>query len=125
MTRYLFTILPSNELVLLTRALPVATELAQQDFVLTIKKRWGKERVDVQALQAKISAVLTDPAYGANARSMRKKLLTYGGAPKAARLIEYFVQERRMTLLKKGRKARNLTILPTIYAILKYHDRNI
>jgi UDP:flavonoid glycosyltransferase YjiC (YdhE family) len=65
------------------------------EFVLPVTKRWGKKRVSVQALQAKIRAVLSDPAYRDNARLMRDKLLTYGGATEAARLIEGFVRKQR------------------------------
>lgn len=64
------------------------------EFVLPVKQRWGKKRVDMSTLQAKISAVLSDPAYRAHAGVMREKLLAYGGAPEAARLIDAFVQKR-------------------------------
>ncbi len=50
----------------------------------------GKKRVSAEALRATVRRVLADPSFAANARRMRDKLRAYGGASRAAELIEGF-----------------------------------
>ena len=70
MKKFLFTPLPSDDLGLLIRPLPLAAEL-----------------------RAKIKNVLTDPTSTQNAQRISEKLKTYGGATEAAQLIEDFSGE--------------------------------
>lgn len=48
----------------------------------------AKKEVPADELRAKVRQVLVDPAYRANAIRIREKLKSYGGAGRAARLIE-------------------------------------
>ncbi|HTY64886.1 MAG TPA: nucleotide disphospho-sugar-binding domain-containing protein [Acidobacteriota bacterium] len=54
-----------------------------------------KMMIDVAELKAKIHKVLSGPSYKENARRISAKLKEYGGAPKAAHLIEEVVKNRR------------------------------
>jgi UDP:flavonoid glycosyltransferase YjiC (YdhE family) len=51
------------------------------------------KRVNVEELRAKIKHVLSDPAFADNARRISQRMRSYGGASKAARLIEQFSQK--------------------------------
>jgi len=52
----------------------------------------GKKHVLVEELRATVRRVLADPSFADNARRMSEKILAYGGASQAARLIERFGQ---------------------------------
>jgi UDP:flavonoid glycosyltransferase YjiC (YdhE family) len=52
-----------------------------------------EKRVNVDELQATVKRVLTDPSFRNNARQVRAKLRTYGGALQTAALIEQFTQK--------------------------------
>lgn len=52
----------------------------------------GKKRVPVEALQATVRRVLTDPSFAAKAARAGESMRAYGGAAQAARLIEQFIQ---------------------------------
>jgi UDP:flavonoid glycosyltransferase YjiC (YdhE family) len=67
--RFLFTTLPTNDFGLLSRSLPIARELT-----------------------AKVRKVLSTPSYKQNAMRIGAKLKEYGGAPRAAELIEQAVR---------------------------------
>jgi UDP:flavonoid glycosyltransferase YjiC (YdhE family) len=59
-----------------------------------------KKQVKSEELRAAVKRVIADPSFSANAKRLGEKLRSYGGAPRAARLIEEFSQqafsERRM-----------------------------
>jgi MGT family glycosyltransferase len=53
----------------------------------------GQKQISAGELRDKIKHVLTDPTFTQNAQRISKKLKTYGGAAKAARLIEDFTEK--------------------------------
>ncbi len=69
------------------------------DFIVPSKDAWGKRRVRVEELRAKIKHVLADPVYTMNARRISEKMGALGGASKAAYLIEDFGRELTPDLL--------------------------
>lgn len=60
------------------------------EFVVPFGAAFRKKHVQVEELRAKINQVLFDLSYKENARQISKKMQTYGGALKAASLIESF-----------------------------------
>ena len=52
----------------------------------------GKKRVSVEALQAMVRRVLTNPSIADKAARAGERMRAYGGAAQAARLIEQFSQ---------------------------------
>jgi MGT family glycosyltransferase len=62
------------------------------DFVAPIVERSGrKKRVPVEEVRAKVKQVLSDPSFARNARRISEQMQVYGGASKAAYLIEGFI----------------------------------
>jgi UDP:flavonoid glycosyltransferase YjiC (YdhE family) len=53
----------------------------------------GEKHVDVDELRAAVDRVLTDPSFADNARRLGKRLRAYGGATRAADLVEHFSEE--------------------------------
>lgn len=60
------------------------------DFIVPTEDASRKKHVRVDELQAKIRKVLSDPSYATNAMRIGEKMQTYGGASKAAYLVEEF-----------------------------------
>jgi UDP:flavonoid glycosyltransferase YjiC (YdhE family) len=52
------------------------------------------KKVDASELAAKVRKVLSTPSYKENARRISAKLREYGGAPRAAELIEEYLSQR-------------------------------
>jgi UDP:flavonoid glycosyltransferase YjiC (YdhE family) len=59
-----------------------------------VEHRSGKKSVDVRELRAAVRRVLADPAYAERAKRAGERLRSYGGAPRAAELMEDFLRER-------------------------------
>jgi UDP:flavonoid glycosyltransferase YjiC (YdhE family) len=53
----------------------------------------GKKQVRSEELRAGVRRVIADPSFSANARKLGEKLRSYGGATRAARLIEEFSRD--------------------------------
>jgi len=70
MTKFLFTTLPTNDLGLLTRSLPIARELA-----------------------ATVKRVLAAPTFADNAKKIGERMRVYGGATRAVSLIEQYSEK--------------------------------
>lgn len=60
--------------------------------VVPVETVAGKKRVHVETLRATVRHVLTDPSFADNARRAGERMRAYGGAPRAAHLIEQFTQ---------------------------------
>jgi MGT family glycosyltransferase len=58
--------------------------------IVPVENSVGGKRVSVTALRATVERVLTDPSYANNAQRFGQQLRGYGGAPRAAELIETF-----------------------------------
>jgi MGT family glycosyltransferase len=56
--------------------------------VVPVEESSGEKRVSAEELRAAVRRVLTDPSFTDNARQVGERLRAYGGAPRAARLIE-------------------------------------
>lgn len=64
------------------------------EMVLPAKGQWGRRRLPVDELWAKVSQVLSNRAYRANAQRVSEQMRAYGGAAEAAQKIEAFARSR-------------------------------
>jgi len=60
--------------------------------IVAVRHVGGKKQVRSEELRAAVKRVIADPAFSANARQLGEKLQSYGGPPRAARLIAEFSQ---------------------------------
>jgi UDP:flavonoid glycosyltransferase YjiC (YdhE family) len=90
MKKFLFTTIPSDDLGLLTRSLPVASELAKRGYKVAFCSPGPAPSKLIAEAGFYNLLVLSDPSFTTNARRISEKMQTYGGASEAARLIESF-----------------------------------
>jgi hypothetical protein len=60
--------------------------------IVPVENSVGGKRVSVPELRAAVDRVLADPSYANNAQRFGQQLRSYGGAPRAAELIETFTK---------------------------------
>ena len=60
--------------------------------IVPVENSVGGKRVSVPELRAAVERVLADPSYANNAQRFGQQLRSYGGAPRAAELIETFTR---------------------------------
>ena len=68
-------------------------EAAGAALIVSVRRVGGKKQVESEELRAAVKRVIADPVFSANARRLGEKLRSYGGPPRAARLIEEFSQQ--------------------------------
>jgi MGT family glycosyltransferase len=62
--------------------------------IVHVENSNGGKRVSTMELRAAVERVLTNPSYANNAQRLGRQLRSYGGAPRAAELIETFTSGR-------------------------------
>ena len=74
-----------------------ARRLAAAGAAEIVRVNWvsGKKQVRPDELRSAVRHVLANAAYTESARRLAEELRSYGGAPKAAQMIEAFTEERR------------------------------
>jgi UDP:flavonoid glycosyltransferase YjiC (YdhE family) len=74
-----------------------ARRLAAAGAAEIVRINWvsGKKQVRSDELRSAVRHVLANAAYTESARRLAEELRTYGGAPKAAQMIEAFTEARR------------------------------
>jgi UDP:flavonoid glycosyltransferase YjiC (YdhE family) len=72
--------------------------------LVEVRRSRGRKTVDAGQLRAAVRRVLSEPSFAGRARQIGDALRSYGGAPRAARLIEQLTRERRDPLRRLQRE---------------------
>jgi UDP:flavonoid glycosyltransferase YjiC (YdhE family) len=89
MARFLFTMLPTNDLARESNARWMAS-LGVGEFIVPSLSGAGQKHLDIAEFKATVERVLREPWYHATARRISEAVARYGGAREAANRIEAF-----------------------------------